>query len=240
MRKMESGQIQWAQRYQAALSAHIQNGSQAKLEPAQGLGLESLAFGFEPLDVAGIHEKSMIAIAQKDGLLKTVDIARARKFFLETIVPIEETHHAAQENTRLVATATEALRQCTKESSAAARRLEQGIKKRKVAESTLKESGKELKKLLHASCDLQSRLRANARGKLVMQETIRREVSLRLQNEIAQTLLAIHLRLLTLKISIKTSMARLQKEVAANQVFVRQSTRTIQRLKNEIDHHYET
>jgi hypothetical protein len=235
---LNARQSRWSRRYQAALREHIAQRRGARMDPALVLGRQAVALGLEPLDMAGIHARSMISLAEKEGAWKAVDITRARRFFLETIVPIEETHAAALEAGRLVKTATETLRQRTRESSAASRRLGSGIAKRKVAESALKTSGRELAKLLQESRQLQGRLRVTTRNKLQAQERVRHAVSLRLQNELAQTLLAIHLHLLTLKVSVKTRLKGLHKEVAAYQAFVRESTSTIQRLKNEIDRHY--
>ena len=237
--KLNAEQARWSRRYQVALGQYLKQGPKARLAPATALGRQAVALGLETLDVAGIHERALLTIAKKEGPPKAAVIARSKKFFLEALVPIEKTHHAALKTERQVKIVAEKLRLRTKESSEAARSLERGIAKRKEAEAVLKESGSELAKLLLESSRLQGRLRQKTRNKLLTKEGVNRYASRQLQNEIAQTLLAIHLRLLTLKISTKASMDRLKKEIATNQTLVKQSARTIQRLAHEIDHHHE-
>ena len=237
--KLNTEQTRWLRSYRVALGQYLKQGPKGPLSSATALGRQAVALGLETLDVAGIHERALLTIAKKEGPPKAAAIARSKKFFLETLVPIEKTHHAALKTEREVEVVTEELRLRTKESSAAARRLKRGVAKRKAAETVLKESGKELAKLLLESNRLQGRLRKKTRDKLVAKESVNRYASHHLQNEIAQTLLAIHLRLLTLKVSTKSSMDRLQKEIAANQTLVKQSASTIQRLAREIDLHHE-
>lgn len=231
--------VQWSHRYQAKLAEYIRQPRVAGMAPALALGRQAVDLGLETLDVAGIHEQVMLSIAGKEGPPKATSLARAKRFFLETIVPIEQTHLAALETERRVKTATEALRLRTAESSTAARRLERGIARRKAAETVLQASGTELTNVLSASHDLNRRLQRSTRDTMVTHEGVRRYAGDQLRNEIAQTLLAIHLRLLTLKLSTTTSMNRLQKEIAANQALVKQSVKTIQRLAHEIDQHHE-
>jgi len=233
--KLNAEQARWAKRYQGTLVTYLAHDPDAPLSTTAPLGRQAVALGLETLDVAGIHERSLLLMAKKNGPPKAAVIARAKKFFLETLVPIEKTHTAAIKTQRQVNIVTEKLRQRTQESSTAARRLEQGIAKRKAAQTVLKESGRKLTALLMESNRLQRRLQHKTRNQLLTKENANHYASLQLQNEVAQTLLAIHLRLLTLKTSTETSMERLKKEIAANQSLVKQSAGTIQRLAREID-----
>ena len=237
--KHNAEQTRWSRSYQVTLGQYLKKGPKASLSPATALGRQAVALGLETLDVAGIHKRALLAIAKKEGPPKAAVMARSRKFFLETLVPIEKTHDAALKTERQVKIVTEKLRLRTQESSAAARHLEGEIANRKEAETVLKESGSELATLLKESGRLQSRLQQKTHNKILTKERVNRHASHQLQNEIAQTLLAIHLRLLTLRLSTKSSMDQLKKEIASNQALVKQSASTILRLADEIDHYHE-
>ena len=75
---------------------------------------------------------------------------------------------------------------------------------------------------------------------LSAQEDERQKTSRQLHDEIAQTLLAINVRLLTLKKAAKANTENLKKEIAETQRLVKQSVKTIQRLAHEFGVHHET
>ncbi len=160
-------------------------------------------------------------------------IARAKAFFAETIVPIEKTHGAALEDEARVKRLTRTLDQRTTESSASTRHLEQGVARRQAVETALKKSGKHRHQLLRESRRLQQCLRAQAREMFSAQEDERHKNSRELHNEIAQILLAINLRLLTVKNSAQSNTGKLEKEIAETQGLVQKSVKTIKRLAHE-------
>jgi hypothetical protein len=132
-------------------------------------------------------------------------LARTKAFFEETIVPIEQTHAAAKEDVRQVAELGEELRVRTAESSASTQRLKRGVVRRQTAETDLKNSGDRHARLVKKSHGLEGRLQEQMRQILAAQEDERRASSRKLQNEIAQILVAIHVRLLTLKEATKAN-----------------------------------
>ena len=231
--KTNAGTTGWSRRYQAALSQHLKQGSGASLKPALGLGRQAVALGLETLDVVRFHEQALMALTSLGGSAMTRQIERAKRFFSETIVPIEKTHRAALKNDVRVRQLTQALHRRTAESSASTRHLNQSIAQRQAAEATLKNNGKHGAGLLQESKRLQHRLRHQMREILSAQEDERRETSRQLHDEIAQTLLAINLRLLTLKTSAKAKTEGLEKEIAETQRLVGQSVKTMHRLAQE-------
>ena len=58
---MNSKLSQLAHRYQAALRKHLKQGHRADLEAARGLGTLGLAAGLQTLDLAKLHEQTLIA-----------------------------------------------------------------------------------------------------------------------------------------------------------------------------------
>ena len=74
---METKLTSVSRRYQAALLRHLKQGPQASLGSADGLGREALDMGLETLDLARIHEQTLIALVSpsyspgtRDGMIK--------------------------------------------------------------------------------------------------------------------------------------------------------------------------
>src|ERR1700733_13932213 len=90
-----------SQRYQVALRTHLRQGQQASLEPARGLVSEALAAGLQTLELAKLHEQTLV----KDILpacppgKHAALIKQAGIFFAVAITPIEKNHHSAQQAT---------------------------------------------------------------------------------------------------------------------------------------------
>ncbi len=239
--KKQPGPVRWAASYQVALRNYLGQGPRAKLLPAQDLGRQAVAAGMETLDVARIHEQTLKALVLPGGSARTRNriLSRTLRFFEETLVPIEQTHSAAKEDVLRVSRLSEKLRARTEESDASTRRLEQGVVRRKAAEAALEKSDVHREKLLAESRGLEQSLQGQMRKILSAQENERRKSSRELQNEIAQILVAIQVRLLTLKEAIHANTESLKKEIAETQALVKQSVQTIRRLDHESGGHHE-
>lgn len=226
----------WSRRYRAALRRHLRPGPRSNEIPAAAaLGVQAEALGMEPLDVARIHEAAM---AKGDPTVtapgaRRKQLEKARRFFTETLVPIEEKHRAARKASLHVEQLTRTVRARSEESSASIRLLAQGIAQRKAAEKALKESRVSRTQLLKESRQLQIHLREQVQEIMAAQEDERLQASRQLHEHIAQTLVAIHLRLLTLKSSAKASTESLKKEIAKTQRLVKQSVRKIKQFVHE-------
>ena len=207
---------------------YLQQGPRASLQPALALGRHAAAIGLETLDLARVHEAALAGLAparNRNGIGR-----RARRFFAEAIAPIEKTHRAAlQANTHLTAL-HKRLSQRTVDLGASGRHLKNGIVQRKAVEHALKRSAGHYAKLVKESRRLQQRLRRLTRQVLLAHEGKRAEISRELHDEVAQTLLGINVRLLTLKKQATTSTGGLQKEIASTQRLVEQSAKTMSRF----------
>ena len=115
------------------------------------------------------------------------------------------------------------------------RSLKQGIAQRKIAEECLKQSREHYAALLEESLAMQTHLRRLTHQILTAQEAERKKISHELRDEIAQTLLGIKVRLLTLKRAAKCGAASLKKELANTQRLVRKSVRSINQFARELD-----
>ena len=113
------------------------------------------------------------------------------------------------------------------------RDLELGLARHGVVNRSLDIEAKKAEALLEESLNLQKHLQDVARKILNVREERRRTMSLRLQDEIVQTLEGIHLRLLVLNKEVSASSHDFQKEIATTQELVRQSTEVIKSFARE-------
>jgi signal transduction histidine kinase len=229
---MKQKTILLSQRYVAALGKHLKQGPQASLEPALGLGRETVAMGLETLDLARIHEQALgiHMLPAWSSRMRTVMTRRAGLFFTEANTAIEETHRAALQTKVQLSRLKESLGQRTEELAATNRQLKRGIIQRKNVEAALKQNGEHYSRLLKESLQLQKGLRQLTHQVLAAQENERRNISRELQDEIAQTLLGINVRLLSLKQEGRGNTRGLKNEIASTQRLVVKSARSVRRV----------
>jgi len=227
--KIKAETAGWSQRYQAALRRHLKKGTALSLQSALKLGRQAAALGLETLDLALVHEKALPSLLPSDGTAMNRKrlIGVAKRFFAETIVPIEKTHDAALKAGAHVSQLTQELHKRTVESATSDRILTRSVVKRQAAEAALEKSGEDRARLLQTSARLHTQLRQQTHKILAAQEKERQTTSLQLQDEVAQALLAINLRLLALKTSSKANTQNFSKEIANTQRLVRESLKKV-------------
>ena len=220
-----------SQRYVAALRRHLKPGPRAGLRPALRLGHQAVTLGLETLDMARIHEHALATLELSNG--KNRATQRAEIFFNEAITPIVETHRAAQQSNADLHRLNEPLGRRTAELAATNRQLKRDISRHKSVEAALKKSGVHYSKLLKDSLQLQESLRQLSHQLLVAQEDERKKMSVELQNEIAQTLLGLNVRLLSLKQEARSNTKGLKNEIASTQRLVIRSAKSVRRVARE-------
>lgn len=227
--------IRLSRRYETALRKHLKQGPRASLQSARGLGRQAVAFGLEMADVTRIHEGALATLQlsnSKNGLSKRVE-----RFLNEAMAPLAKTHRAPLKTNARLNQVNQTLGRHTADLAATNRSLKNGIAQRKTLEQALKRSGEHGKKLLEESRRRQKRLRHLTHQLLSAQEAERKKISHELQDEVAQTLLAVNVRLLTLKKAAQGGTANLTKEIASTQRAVEESVQSIKRLAHELDVH---
>jgi signal transduction histidine kinase len=162
-------------------------------------------------------------------------IKRAEIFFTEAITPIEQTHLAARNAHTHLRQLTETLGRRTGELAAANRQLQRGIARRKSVEAALKKSGEHYARLLKESLQLQGGLRKLTHHVLATHENERKNISHELQDEIAQTLLGINVRLLLLKQDARSNTQGLKNEIASTQRLVAKSAQSVRRAARKLE-----
>jgi signal transduction histidine kinase len=231
-----------SERYQSALQMHWEQGPQMGLQAARELGREAVVKGLETLDLATLHDQALAALVRPDWTANKLDImtSRAALFFKEAITPIEETHQAALNASASLHEVNVTLQQRTRELAESNLALQQGIAQRKSAKQSLKSSEAESTRLLKESQDLEQRLQEMTHQILESNEQERKKMSHQLQDEIAQTLVGINVRLLALTKEANDSQADLNEEIASTQRLVNVSVKTIKDLAREFDRSHES
>lgn len=113
--------------------------------------------------------------------------------------------------------------------------LKQSLCQHKVLEKTLRKSGARSKTLLKEARALQKHLQLLAHQLLSGQEARRKQISLNLQDEIIQTLVAINVRLMSLKRECSEDEPAFKNDIAGTQHLVRESVRAINQYACELE-----
>jgi len=227
---MKQRMIALSQRYVTALRTHLLPGARTDLQPALALGRQAVALGLETLELARMHEHAVATLE----LPKSNNwFIRQAQFFNEANTPIEETHRASRQGKAHLNRMMETLGQRTEELAATNRQLQRGVVRRKVMEAAAVKNGQHCKKSLEESLQLQKRLRQLTHRVLATQEDERQSISRELQNEIAQTLLGINVRLLSLKQEARNNTAGIKTEIASTQRLVAKSAKSVRQVARE-------
>ena len=223
-------------RYQAAMRRFLKHGRQADLESARGLGGQALAAGLQTLDLAKLHEQTLVKellpgcpAGQRAKLIQQAGI-----FFTEAITPIETTHRGSREAAVHLNQIVEMLSQRTVELAASNGELQDEIIQRKAAEAALKKSESHYSQLLEQSDNMQQQLRRLSRQILSAQEDERKEISRELHDVIAQTLTGINVRLAALKKEAALNTKGLDRNIARTQRLVEKSVDIVHQFAREL------
>ena len=225
-----------SRRYQLALRTQLEQGRKASLAAARGVGSQALAAGLQTLDLAKLHEKTLVAEllpgcapAKRATLIK-----RAGSFFAKAILPLEKTHASTREAASYLLKVIETLSQRTVELAASNLELRQEVSQRKAAEAALRKSERHYSELLAQSDHLQEQLRQLSRQILFAQEEERREISRELHDVIAQTLTGINVRLAALSKEAATNTKGLDRNIARTRRLVEKSVDIVHRFAREL------
>jgi hypothetical protein len=222
-------------KYELALADHLA-GRKGSEKSAARLGVEAVRLGLETLDVARIHEGALLHAGKRpDGAGDHSRLAkRAEAFFIAAIAPIERTHRAATAAILESNNLAEVLQTRDGELAQSKRDVKAGIRGRKAAEEKLRSQEKHFAKLLEESRSLQSDLRKLAYTLLAAHEDQQDQLSRGLRHQIAQLLLVINVRLLTLERRRNRDAKNLLGEIARTVRLVEQSSRSIREVTREL------
>lgn len=224
--------IRLPQQYVVALRKHLRQGTPASLQGASRVGRQAVVLGFETLALARIHEQALATVEiskNKAGSLKQADI-----FFYEANAPIEETHRAARQTKAHLSQVMATLGRRTEELAISNRQLQRGIRRHKIVEDASAKRGRHHQKCLEESLELQKRLRQLTHQVMRAQEDERKKISCELQDDIAQTLLGINVRLLSLKLAAQSNTKGIKNHIASTQQLVAKSAISVRQVGQKI------
>jgi len=225
---MKQKLIRLTRRYAWALKKYLMQGRRGTLGPARGLGLQAVKLGLEASEMVRIHKEALAALKSssgQDGITK-----RAEIFFTEAIIPIEQAPQADP----CLSQVNKSLDQRTIDLAASNRSLEKDIVRRKIMAKAFRKSSGRSQRLLKESHRLQKYLRDTVHRIISAQEDKRKQISHELQDEIAQILLGINVRLLRLKKNAAVGDKGLKKDIASTQRLVKESIQSINRYARDL------
>ena len=196
------------------------------------MGRQAVVLGFETLALARIHEQALATVEiskNKAASLKQADI-----FFYEANAPIEETHRAARQTKAHLSQVMATLGRRTEELAISNRQLQLGIRRHKIVEDASAKRGRHHQKCLEESLELQKRLRQLTHQVMRAQEDERKKISCELQDDIAQTLLGINVRLLSLKLAAQSNTKGIKNHIASTQQLVAKSAISVRQVGQKI------
>ena len=236
---MKSPSLRLAQNYVSALRKHLRQDGHASPGPPLRLGRQAIGIGLKTLDLARIHEEAMATLVRSGTLTgtKTGTSKRAGIFFTEANAPIEESERAPGRAEADFIRLEAALETRTKELAAANRQGKQAAAQRKAMEEANEKRRVLHKKCLDESLELQKRLRRLTHRVLAAQEDDRKTISHALQDEIAQTLLGINVRLHTLQKEAQGRTKRFKNDIASTQRLVVKSATSVRRVARKFAPH---
>lgn len=223
---MHSDPDRFPELYAAALRRHLGRTSVGRVSQAADLGCQAVVLGIGVAALARIHRRILAGAVPRAGSRQS---GAARRFLVRVSLPIVEARRSRIALSRMYDTLHSRNRSLTVRNRLLLRSVGKGRGK-ELKESASKESGLRYADLLQQSRHLQAGLRQLTHQVLATQEDDRRDISRELQNEIAQTLLGIRIRLSSLKQAILGDAKGLQRGLASARRLVAASGRRVERV----------
>ncbi len=223
--------IELSQRYGTALQQYLKPGRLASRLLALQLGRQAVNLGLPTLELARMHEQALATLALPKN--KPRLIQRADYFFNEALNPIMESHRAAGPDPRQLTRLNATLTQRTAEPASPHRQLKRGSLRRKVM-AAARISGEDHNQCLEESLQLQTHLRQLTHRVMAAQEDERAKIGHELQDEIAQTLLGINVRLCSLKQEAWGNVQGLKNEIASTQRLAARSAKSVRQFAHQL------
>lgn len=233
---MKRALLNFSRRYQSALRTYLKQGRSAGLKSAQGLGCYALSAGLQTLDLARLHEQTLVLHilpgypeGKRDVLTKQAGV-----FFAAAIAPIEKAPGTEWEAIARLKKFIETLSRRTVELAALNLELSREIARRKQEQEVSRKSAQLYSELLERSSRQQEQLRQLSRQLLSAQEDERKKISRELHDVIAQTLTGINVQLAALRKEALFDTRGLDRNIARTQRLVEKSVNIVHEFAREL------
>ena len=223
-------------RYLKALHTYLARQKAAAGETARALGHSAVSAGLVTLDLAIIHEHSVLTLAPSFDFTDagSAFLKRAGVFFTQALVPLEKEQRTTRQNIRNLRQRNETLRLHTAALATANRRLERAVAGRKSGELALLRSQDESRALYLESQLMQKKLRKLTHQIISAQENERKEISRELHDEVVQPLVGINVELAALGRGASNGVLSLHSNIARTQRLVETSVNAVHRFAREL------
>lgn len=224
-----------SQRYVTALREYLKPARRAVTPDAAAseLGREAVRLGWDTLELAQLHQRALLTLKlsqSKRGLLQ-----QAERFFTKANALIEATHRAARDGKIALHRLQIQLSRRTTELAITNRQLQRDADRHQVLKRTIAKGGKVQGRGLAESLRLQTLLRQLTHRVIAAQEDERTKLSHELYDDIAQTLLGIQVRLLTLKQLARGDRKHLKNQIASTQLLVVNSVKSVRQFARKLN-----
>jgi len=226
-----------SQRYITVLRKYLKQGSRASLRTALRMGSDALALGLGMRELARIHQRALTAL--EPSTRKQRINGRAENFFTKACTRVMEAHHGEPANKITLNRLKDMTNRRAAELETTNRELERGIVQRKVKAKAVQKSGDLQSKCLGVALRLQKHLQRDSHRALAAQEEERKQISHELRDEIAQTLLGINVRLISLRQKARSKFKGLKNDIASTQRLVVRSAKSVRRFARKLENRQE-
>ncbi len=202
----------------------------------QNLGRAAVADGLATLDLAVMHERSLIALTSAHDVasLRNGTLKRAGLFFTEALIPMEEAERTTRSTNRQLRQNNATLRRMTTALASGNRRLLREIARRQAGEAAIRKGKEQYRSLFLESQLMQRKLRELTRQIISAQEEERKEISRELHDEVVQTLVGINVELSNLGKGATLSLHALKSKIARTRRLVENSVQAVHRFAREL------
>lgn len=226
---MNHDTIRFSHGYSLALNRYLKRALGQTALAAANLGRKAGALGVKPTALARIHRQVLASANAADVGNAAGNAAKADRFLAAAIAPLAAARTDSRDHTTALDLLKRKLGRRTRELAATNRLLQRGVIRRREAEATMKQRERHHATLIRESLRLQNRMRRLTHQVLTAQETQRKDISQECQNELAQTLIGINLRLTILKQEARANTTGLRAEITSTQQLIERSARSVRK-----------
>ncbi|MDX2109147.1 MAG: sensor histidine kinase [Verrucomicrobiota bacterium] len=224
------------ERYVGALRSHLRRKSMGNGVRMHSLGRAALSEGLTMKDLALVHERALVALAQSFnfGDIASGSISRASYFFTQTMIPVEAAWFATQTSIQVLKERNETLRSHTIAMAKETKKLEREIALRIAGEEAILKAKHQYEQLYLESQIMHKKLTLLTRQILSVQEDERKEISRELHDEVVQTLVGVNVELAALSKGASIGSHLLQSKIARTQKLVEKSVKAVHRFARDL------